>query len=86
MVVPVTKAMGEHTLITDPVVRWDVEFSDTSPPSVVMTALLQVVIGRPIFPPPSGNASVAVQMDAQVAIDLYEQLGQLGRSMGWLAP
>jgi hypothetical protein len=28
--------------------------------------------------------SLAIQMDARVAIALYEKLGELGRKMGWL--
>jgi hypothetical protein len=32
----------------------------------------------------STAATLAIRMDALVAIDLYEKLGELGRSMGWL--
>jgi len=28
--------------------------------------------------------TLAVQMNALVAMELYEKLGELGRSMGWL--
>lgn len=80
---PVSMAIGQHMLLNDPVTRWTVEFSDTQPPSVVMTASVGVGPKPPMFPPPYGETSVAVQMDAEVAMRLYEQLGDLIRSMGW---
>jgi hypothetical protein len=83
MVVPVSLAIGQHTLLTDPVSRWKIQFSDTHPPSVVLTATIQAGPKPPIFPPPQGESSVAVQMDARIAIELYEQLGDLIRSMDW---
>jgi len=83
MATPVSLSTGEHTLLSDPVIRWDAQCMDTKPPSVVLTASVQTGPKPPLFPPPHGEASVAVQMDAQVAIELYEQLGDLIRSMGW---
>jgi hypothetical protein len=83
MATPASLAIGQHLLFADPAVRWDVQFSDTNPPSVVLTASMQVGPSPPIFPPPHGETSVAVQMDARVALQLYEQLGDLIRSMGW---
>jgi len=83
MATPASLAIGQHLLIADPADRFDVEFSDTNPPSVVLTASIQVGPRPPIFPGPSGETSVAIQMDARVAIRLYEQLGDLIRSMGW---
>ena len=83
MATPAVLAVGEHLLLADPAVRWNVQFSDTNPPSVVLTALIEAGPKPPIFPPPYGETSVAVQMDARVAIGLYEQLGDLIRSMGW---
>jgi hypothetical protein len=84
MVIPVSLAIGQHTLLADPVIDWDAQFSDTNPPSVVLTALIQAGPQPPLFPAPHGETSVAVQMNAQVAMQLYEKLGELGRSMGWL--
>jgi hypothetical protein len=83
MVIPVATAIGQHTLLADPVIRWAVQFSDTQPPSVVLTASVQAGPNPPILGTIHGETSVAVQMDAQVAIELYERLGDLIRSMGW---
>lgn len=83
MATPASLAIGQHLLFSDPATHWTVEFSDTLPPSVVLTASIQAGPKPPIFPGPSGETSVAIQMDAQVAIQLYEQLGDLIRSMGW---
>lgn len=83
MATPASLAIGEHLLLADPATSWAVQFSDTNPPSVVLTASIEAGPKPPIFPSPHGETSVAVQMDARVAIRLYEQLGDLIRSMGW---
>ena len=83
MAIPVSMAIGQHTLLSDPVTRWVVQFADTNPPSVVLTASVQAGPKIPIFSGPAGATSVGLQMDALVAIELYEQLGDLIRSMGW---
>jgi hypothetical protein len=83
MATPAALAIGEHLLLADPAVAWRVEFSDTNPPSVVLTASIQAGPQPPIFPGPPGETTVAIQMDARVAIGLYERLGDLIRSMGW---
>jgi hypothetical protein len=83
MAIPASLAIGERLLFADPAIRWEVQFSDTNPPSVVLTALMQVGPKPPIFPAPYGETTVATQMDARVAIELYEKLGDLIRSMGW---
>ena len=83
MATPAALAIGEHLLLADPAIGWNVQFSDTNPPSVVLTASIQAGPKPPIFPPPYGETTVAIQMDARVAIGLYEQLGDLIRSMGW---
>ena len=83
MAIPVHLAIGEHMLLSDPVTRWVAQFSDTLPPSVVLTASIQAGPNPPIFPAPVGTTSVALQMDARVAMELYEKLGDLIRSMGW---
>ena len=82
MAIPTKLATGEHWLLSDPVTRWEIQPSDTNPPSVVMTASISSP-NPPIFPPPAGTTSVALQMDAQVAIGLYENLGDLIRFMRW---
>jgi hypothetical protein len=77
---------GLHQIIINPVTDCSVRFSDDPDRPVVLTASMRSGLGLPIFPPPAGATSVAVQMDSQVAMKLYEQLGELGRSMGWLPP
>ena len=84
MAIPIALAVGEHLLYADPAIEWAVRFSDTRPPSVVLTASMQAGPKPPLFSPPAGATSVAIQMDAQVGMGLYEKLGELGRSMGWL--
>lgn len=84
MATPVALAIGQHLLLAEPAVHWQAQFSDTNPPSVVLTASIAAGPSPPIFPGPAGATSVAVQMDARVAMQLYETLGELGRSMGWL--
>jgi hypothetical protein len=83
MPTPASLAIGQHLLIADPAVAWKIEFSDTIPPSVILTASIQAGPNPPIYPAPYGETTVAVQMDARVAIGLYERLGDLIRSMGW---
>ena len=84
MVTPVVLAVGDHWLISDPVVHWEPQFADTNPPSVVLTASIQAGPNPPLFPTKGRTAtSLAVQMDARVAIALYERLGALIRTMGW---
>ena len=83
MATPASLPVGQHVLFSDPATHWNVQFSDTQPPSVVLTATMQAGPKPPIFPGPSGETSLAIQMDAGVAIGLYERLGDLIRSMGW---
>jgi hypothetical protein len=79
-IAPVTLAVGQNMLL-EPAIHWEVQFSDAQPPSIVLTAS----ITPPISPTQAHRATtVALQMDAQVAMQLYEKLGDLGRSMGWL--
>jgi hypothetical protein len=85
MALPFALAAGDHYLVSDPVESWHADFSDTNPPSVVLTASVLAGPQPPISPNQGGMATtLAVQMDAQVAMQLYKRLGELGRSMGWL--
>jgi hypothetical protein len=83
MATPVSLSIGDNLLFNDLVTGWRAEAMDTNPPSVVLTASMQVGQTRSIFPAPYGETSAAVQMDGLVAIRLYEKLGDLIRSMGW---
>ena len=85
MTVPFAMAIGDHYLVSDPVEYWDGEISNTAPVSVVLTASVQAGPKPPLFPTRGGMATtLAVQMDAGVAMQLYRKLGELGRKMGWL--
>jgi hypothetical protein len=81
MATPASLAVGEHLLVNDPVIHWDAGFSDTRPPSVVLTASVQAGPTPPISQYMA--TTVAVQMNAIIAMQLYEKLGELGRKMGW---
>lgn len=80
MAIPVELAVGEH-LILQPVLRWETKASEDR---VALTASIRSGSGPEVSP--VGATTVALQMDAQVASKLYRQLGELGRSMGWLPP
>jgi len=85
MAVPLPLAVGDHYLVSDLVDDWRAEFADTKPPSVVLTASVQAGPNPPIFPNQGHMATtLAVQMDAQVAMLLHRKLDELGRKMGWL--
>jgi hypothetical protein len=84
MLFPLTLPQAAHEL-AESVVAWQAELVDSLPPSVKLTASIQSDPAIPISPIQGPTAtSVAIRMDARVAIDLYEKLGELGRSMGWL--
>jgi hypothetical protein len=73
---PVAIAVGDHWLISDPVVEWRPEFVNTDPPTVVLTATVQAGPKPPIFPTyGEATTTLAIQMDAGVAIQLYQKLG-----------
>jgi hypothetical protein len=76
---------SDHDLAS-PVEGWTATYVwGTHPPLVKLIASIQsspMMRGRPSRG--STATSLAIQMDARVAIDLYERLGELGRSMGWL--
>jgi hypothetical protein len=85
MMLPLAMAVGEQRQLLDPVVLWTAKVSDAIPPSVVLTASVRAGPSPPIFQNQGGMATtLAVQMDAGVAMTLHRQLGELGRSMGWL--
>ncbi len=85
MTVPLSVADGEHVLLSDPAVYWEASVSDTNASAVVLTASIQVGKQPPVSSMLERTAStVEIQMDSQVAIQLYGKLYQLVRSMGWL--
>ena len=79
MTVSASLAAGEHALFEDPAVHWEAGVSDTSPPRVILTAAMRVA-----SEPGAAVATVAIQMDGQVALQLYGKLYALVRAQGWL--
>jgi hypothetical protein len=83
MILPVRLTLGDHDLQSR-VVAWQARFVDSRPASVELIASLQCLPLAPTSPTRGQTATtLAAQMDARVAIGLYEQLGDLIRSMGW---
>ena len=86
MATPVAMSYGDHWLVTDPIEYWDGEVSATNPVSVVLTASVQAAAPSQMPPNLGGMATtLAVQMDAGVAMQLHRKLGEIGRKMGWLS-
>jgi len=85
MTVPSSLAAGEQVLLADPAFSWEAAATDTSPPRVVLTASMHVG-ADPSTSPSQGRsvATLAIQMDGQIALQLYGKLYALVRSQGWL--
>lgn len=84
MTLPVRLTLGDHDLCK-PVVSWEVRFLDAEFSGVELIASLQSDPTTPIRPGRGRTAtSLAIQTGQQAAMSLYEQLGLLGRNMGWL--
>ena len=79
----VTMATGQHTL-HDPVTSWTIEVSDDRSATILLVASIRPRTDSPISPIPVGATTLAFPTDHRVAKELYEKLGELGRSMGWL--
>jgi hypothetical protein len=79
--------LGEHEL-EEPVLAWSVETLDGPAPMVELLASLRSQPMTPLFPMTRGQTAttLAIRMDPVVAMKLYEQLGELGRRMGWRQP
>jgi hypothetical protein len=83
MSIPINLPQGDHVL-PEPVVHWKAEPLDSIPPSVKLIASVESGPRQTTAPTQGETAtSVAIHMDARVAIALYERLGDLIRSMGW---
>jgi hypothetical protein len=84
MTFPVYLTMNDHAL-TKPVLAWEANFLDATEPTVELLASLE---SHPVTPASQGRGrtatSLAIRMSPQVAMSLYSQLAELGRSMGWL--
>ena len=83
---PVNLAPGDHDL-TKPVVSWAAQIVSATSPTVELIAAFLSHPHPPVFPPARGqtDTTLTIRMDLEVAMSLYSQLGELGRSAGWLA-
>jgi hypothetical protein len=84
MTVPTSLAAGEQVALADPVFHWDAAVTDTSPPRVVLTAAMRVSADPAAPTQERSTATIAIQMDGQVALQLYGKLYALVRAQGWL--
>jgi hypothetical protein len=79
---------GEKRCLNNPVVQWRL-FSEEDPAVVAMIASVQAeprsTPAAPLSDHGPENALLAVEMTPQVAMQLHDQLGELGRRQGWLA-
>lgn len=84
MAVSASLAAGEHVLFADPAFHWEAAVSDTSPPRVILTASMRVAADAATPAQERSTATVAIQMEGQVALQLYGKLYALVRAQGWL--
>lgn len=83
---PVNLAQGDHEVL-DPAVEWTAHFVDASPPAVELIASIQSGPRQTSLPIRGQTAtSLAIRMDARVALNLYRRIGELARTMGWPLP
>ncbi len=86
MPLPVNLTLGDHEL-QKPVVAWMARIVTGDPETVKLIASLQSSPRGPSLPSQGQTAtSLAFQMDRQVAMSLYQELGELADSMGWQRP
>ena len=84
---PLVIAHGADYDLADPVVDWLAHFVDAYPPAVELIASIQVPRQQILRPSRGSTATtLAIQMDARVAIDLYRRIGLLAAQMGWPLP
>lgn len=75
-------AVGEHRLVTDPVLRWEPVLGDTDPPRITLIASIDSGPQPPLYPVPDyGATTLALRMNTRVASELYAKLGTLLHSM-----
>jgi hypothetical protein len=85
VVKPLVMKLGEKLWLNRPVTHWRM-LSEDSPAVVVMIASVQAEPANPSLRGSEPDSTAfAVEMTPQVAMQLYDQLGELGRRNGWLA-
>ena len=83
---PVALPRGDHE-ITQFVIDWKADFIDAVPPQVELIASIGSDPTPQIYPYQAQAATtLAIRMDAWVAIELYRRIALLARRMGWPLP
>jgi hypothetical protein len=83
MNVSVHLPQADHDLF-EPVVHWQVAYRDAHPPEVQLVASIQSGPRQTTAQYRGVTAtSLAMVMDARVVLQLYEELGDKIREMGW---
>lgn len=84
-----------HTIVLPPgeleipgfSIEWRIRGVDSHPPQVELIASIATEPTPPPVPLQEQTATtVAIRMDARVAIHLYRRIGLIARSMGWSLP
>ena len=70
--------------LESPILAWSATYLDAHPPQVRLVASIDSGLRQTTAPSAGQTAtSLAMAMDARVAIRLYEELGDLIREMHW---
>lgn len=86
MATPVKLSEGDHLIVED-VVHFTARYEDAHPPVVTLTASVQSLLHPVTTPSPVPTATtLALVMDARVALDLYRRIGEVAKQMGWQLP
>lgn len=82
----ITLEMGDHELAL-PVNGWIARYVDSFPPSVQLIASIQAPPRQMTGQSREEKATtLAIPMDARVALDLYRRIGLVAEQMGWTLP
>jgi hypothetical protein len=83
MASPLILPQADHSLESQ-IVHWSAKYLDAHPPQVRLVASIESGLRQTTAPSVGQTAtSLAMAMDARVAIRLYEELGDLIREMRW---
>lgn len=86
MPMPLVLPQGDHDL-AEAVVGWLAHHSDAHPPAVELIASIEAGLRQTSTPSRGQTAtSLALRMDARVALDLYRRIGLVAAQMGWQLP
>jgi hypothetical protein len=86
MSIPLVLPQADHDL-TDEIVGWLAHSVDANPPAVELIASIESGPRQTSAPSRGQTAtSLALHMDARVALELYQRIGLLAQQMGWRLP